>query len=257
MNESKKLFLPEALYEKSTFSSMVEPFSPVSGTAIRFDSKSREIVVDLGDGVMGIIPEEEASIYDFTFPVGHTTPYQISSIIGKNVRAIITGVRKDGYLFLSRERSMFEAWESLQPGAIVDAIVTNVYASGIFVDIGNGIISFVHIYNCSCTRYNNIYNWFKPGDHTFVKIVSKEDNYLVTVTRKEAYLTLEDDSPGVCENDIVAVKISGKVENGYFCEFTPGISGIIDTEKELRESEIVKGVVKKINSKGLKLKLLE
>lgn len=255
---NSKNFLPEALYPIFTLFPNVELLSPVIGKAIRFNNKTREVVVELGLGITGVIPENEVSIYNFTFPAEHTIPYQISTIIGKKIRAIVIGKRSDGTIILSRKRSQIEAWELLEEGMIVDAIVTNINSYGIFIDIGNGLNSFVYIANCSYAHYHNLNLWFKKGYHTFVKIIEKNNESLkINVSRKDAYPTLVTNPSLVYEGDVVSVRISGETSEGYFCEITPGISGIIDTDKEFKEGETTRGFVKEITPKGLKLKCLE
>jgi len=257
----RQTFLPEALYTHSTFSSDLTLFSAVVGTPIRFDLSTRELIVRLDVGLYGIIPEEEITIYDFTYPESSIIPHQISSLIGKRIRAIILGIRKDGNYLLSRKRSMLQAWETLHTDEIVNARIINVVPYGIFVDLGNGINSLVPICNCSYARYRNLLNWFKPGDYTPVKITSKDDDkYFITVSRKDAFPNLNNSPYAVVEGEILTVKISGKMEGlvgGYFCEYTPGIIGIINTYNKYKEGDIVKGFVKRITPKGLKLTLIE
>lgn len=256
-----KAFLPEALYESSISLSEIELFSSVSGIAIRFDSHNREILVSLGNNVFGIIPEDEATIYDFTFPEGKIIPYQIFSIIGKKIRAVVIGIRNDGLVILSRKRSMLQAWNALFEGKIVNALILKIIPTGIFVDLGNGLTSFVHVIDCSNSHYDNLNIWFKVDSCTPVKIIVKsKDNYFILASRKEAFPSYNDAKNLVFKDDIITVRITGRPESlkdGYFCEFTPRIVGIIDTLNTYNEGDLVKGYVKKITQKGLKLNLIE
>lgn len=247
---------PEAHYPKTSFYSyeQFEPNTPVVGTAIRFDSKSREIIVDLGD-FTGIIPESEVCIGNFTYSSFSDIPYQISSIIGKKIRALVKNISDDGTILLSRKDSMMEAWNNISKNIILEAVVTNIVGFGIFIDIGNGIISYINKKDCSSTRYLDINKWFKIKDKILVKIIEKDIvTFRVSCSRKDAYPAIYEDNI-INVGDILTVRIgkSPMLKGGYFCEYTPAISGIMDSEEDFEEGEVIAVQVRQIKDVGLKL----
>ena len=84
------------------------------GIVLRYDKDLGCMFVYLGGGKIGIIPEKEATIYEYTYPHGDTTltPYQISSIVGKKITARIVDI-SSGICVLSRRKVIEEAYEQI------------------------------------------------------------------------------------------------------------------------------------------------
>lgn len=256
MNRKSK---PEALYQRTNIydKEIVLNETSVVGRAFRFDCKNREVLVDLGDSWIGVIPENEVTVYEFKYSEGKDTPHQVASIIGKQVRAIVTGSRNGRVLILSRRLSMLEAWNSLQEMENVSATIINNVGYGIFLDIGNGLITYCSRIDCTDLRISDTKLHFKKGETLKVKILKKGEyaSSWIIGSIKLAYPSLEEAKELINIGDIIAVRIGmNELENGYFCGYSPRISGIIDTEEKLKEGEIVSGYVKKITPIGLKLK---
>ena len=251
---------PEALYKKTNLVEMeIIPFeTAVVGTAIRFDTNRREVVVDLGYGFTGIIPEDEVTVYDFTYPEGKDTPTQITSIIGTQVRAIVTEVISEDTFKMSRKMSMKQAWEMLEENKNVIAYIIRTIELGVFLDIGNGLISYSNRKESTAVLISDARLWFKAGETTWVRILEKgnDETQKITCSIRAAYPSLEEINLKV--EDIIAVRI-GKLEvpGGYFCEVNHHVQGIIDSSKELIEGQMVRGVIKKITEKGIKIRYLE
>lgn len=249
---------PEILYSKSSFTSFrqFKPGTPVIGIATNFDPVTGSVIVDLED-FTGIIPMKEVSIEQFKLNTFTGIPCQIHAILGKKIRAIVTHVSEyTGHIMLSRKQSMLEAWETLQEGMIVDASVVKANKYGLFVDIGNGIISNITKSNCSATMYYDLSKWFKIGEITKVKISSKEPaSYRILSSRKDAFPTLAETKDSISKNVVLTVRV-GKtfdLEDGYFCEYTPGIAGIVDTTEVLSEGTFINAIVKRVSKRGIKL----
>lgn len=252
-------FKPEALYQRTSIegTEIVLYETAVVGRAFRFDCKKREVLVDLGDSWIGVIPENEVTVYKFKYSEGKDTPHQVASIIGKQVRAIVTGSRTGKVLILSRRLSMLEAWDSLQENESVSATITNNVGYGIFLDIGNGLITYNSRIDCSDLRISDTELHYKKEETVKVKILEKGEcaSSWIIGSIKLAYPSMEEAEELINVGDIIAVRIGmNKVERGYFCGVGPRICGIIDSEEEIKEGEIVRGFVKKITPKGLKLK---
>lgn len=256
-------FKPEGFLEVSDLSThKPKSMTPVVGKAIRFDSRTHEVIVEFTNGILGIIPEDEFSIYDFTYSSNCIVPvpHQISSLIGRKVRAFVLGEMENGMFLLSRKRSMLEAWKSIKNGDILQAQIINIIHCGVFIDIGSGITSYVPLTECSATRIFNPKKWFNLGEHIRVQISNKQPLYRIDASIKQAYLTLEEltDLDQIFEGDVIAVKLSQQLPGGYFCEYTPNIVGIVDVfyDSFLSECKTISASVHKITPKGLKLRQL-
>lgn len=254
----KNKFKPESCYQKTNMDELrkITFGTPVVGTAVRFDSTKREVIVNLGYPWTGIIPENEITIYEFTYFEGDgVIPHQIASLIGTKIRAVVTEVIDEYTVRLSRRISMLEIWEEFKEGENYVGAVTNNIGCGVFLDIGNGITSYVKRYEFSLIKTTDTNLWISVGDTVPTKILTIEDGYRITASIKQAY---SDDYDIYKRDDVVAVKIgSTKMEGGYFCEITPAIIGIIDTNKELKEGQMTKAFIKSIDSENKRMKLNE
>jgi len=252
---------PEAFYSETHFYSLEQfkPNTPVVGTAIRFDAKSRQIIVKLGNFI-GIIPENEVYVGNFSYSEYSDIPYQISSIIGKKIRAIVTEITADGFIILSRKQSILEAWDSFEKGMLMDASVTSIQHCGVFFDLGNGFISFMNRTNCSTTRYSDLNQWFKIGDKILVKVTEKDSSlFRVSCSRKDAYPAIYEEN-SVNVGDIIMVKVSSSstLSDGFYAEYTPGIPCIVDSYDKFSEGTVLRVRVKKIKDHiGLKTSLVK
>ena len=252
----KKKIIPEDCYKRTNMFTAedISVGTAVVGQAVRFDVQNRQVVVDLGYPWVGIIPEDEITIYKFTYPIGVNVPKQVTSVIGSQVRAIITDIVDEYTLKLSRKASMLEAWEEIQEGERYLAYAKKNIGSGCFIDIGNGITTLIPKKEISYNRMTDINIWIKKGDTTKIIVLSKEcDGYKIQISRKQAYSNIKDVDRDLNIDDVVTARIGQKTDGGYFCEVTPGITGILDTEYTYKEGDNVTVYIKKIGENGLKL----
>lgn len=236
------------------------------GVVLRYDKELKCLFVDLGMGMIGVIPETEATIYKYTYPYGDAnySPYQISSIVGKKITAKVIGITSGVYI-LSRKESIRETYEQIASKAKenVYARITAMYEYGLFCDIGNGVIGFVPISYCSLCRIEKIESYFSVGDIIKVNIAeikTAEENYRITLSRKDAYKGLLLDPAAPKDGDICTGKICLPVRtaDGYYVEITPAMSGIVDIPNEvphIKEGTPASFYVKRVTEKGLKLEL--
>lgn len=237
------------------------------GIVLRYDKDLGCMFVYLGGGKIGIIPEKEATIYEYTYPHGDTTliPYQISSIVGKKITARVMEI-SSGIYVLSRRKAIKEAYKqlALKANKNVRAQITAIYDYGLFCDIGNGVIGFVPILYCSLCRIQNLKSFFSVGDTIKVKIMeigTSKENYRITLSRKDAFKELAINPAAPKEGDICTGKIGLPVrtDDGYFVEITPTIAGIVDVPYDvphIKEGTQASFYVKKVTEKGLKLDLI-
>lgn len=253
-----KSIKPEAYYKATEIrEEEIIPFvTSVVGTVTRFDIVNRNVIVELGCSWTGIIPENEIGIYDFTYAEGKSVPYQITGIIGRQIRAIVTEIKEGNVLKLSRKISMQQTWEELQEGSEVLACITRNTGKGIFYDIGNGLQSYSSIIECMALRISSTKMWYKTGQYIKVKIIEKgyDPKCHTICSVKYAYPSIDELAKILNIGDIIAVRIGQeRIENGYFCKINPRVCGIINTDEVLHEGDVVKGIVKKITEKGVKL----
>lgn len=253
-------FKPEALYTETDMEKVkIVPFeTAVVGKVESYDANKRKVFVDLGNSWVGIIPEDEITVYELSCAEGKCIPGEISGLIGRQIRAIVTSVDySKNIVILSRRLSMKQAWEAMEEGTILTACITNNVGYGIFLDIGNGIVTYNSRVECAIIRISDTSMWFEIGDIVRVKLISKgsNENSRVKASYKLAYPDMTEADKIICVGDIIPVQIGkGRLTDGYFCQFGPQIKGIIDTYEFLYEGEVVMGIVKKITEKGLKLK---
>ena len=131
--------------------------------------------------------------------------------------------------------------------------VEKVMRYGIFVDIGNGIISMIPNKNLSRSRHYNTKKIYAEGDKLLAKILGYDaKTRLFDVSQKAAYGR---NFPK--EGSIVVVICSTPLEDktGMYVEFDPGNSGIMDfpenmTVKSFRDGERLVVRVNKIVPQG-------
>lgn len=239
-----------------------------TGFVIKYDKELKCLFVYLGNGNIGVMPEDEASIYKYKYPMNDVSlvPYQISTIVGRKIRARIVGIL-DGIYILSRRAEMMESYKYFlsHTDNIITSKIVNIIEKGIFCDIGEGVIGFIPIQEISCCYVNNIRNYYSVGDGIRVKITdikSSDDDYRITLTRKRIYSDIWSSPNAPKEGDILVGRIGCPVieGNGYFVEITPAISGIANVPPEISNiKEGAKAVfyVKRITEKGAKLNLME
>jgi len=236
MNENKKL-MPERFYSLDTNMSIdkiIQAYKlrkPLIGKVILWNSSSKCLEVDLGNGYTGCIPAEYASVYPVLSPDGKITA-AVRSIIGKTIIASVVDIVPNGNMIkviLSRKDKMLEAFEfiSKSVGEEIDCCVSSFSSYGIFVDVGNGINGLIH-YQCLCTsrvkHFSDI--GLKIGDKITAKIISCDDKFHVSLNYKDlfdnlSYILNRDDLIG-------AIILSPLNDSGYFAYLNPNTSAVVD-----------------------------
>jgi len=251
-------FKPEALYERTNLNEIeIIPFeTAVVGTVVKYDPQEKQIIVNLGNSWTGIIPEDEFTVYKFVCSEGNLVPKQITGLIDRQIRAIVTEVKENKVLKLSRILSMMQAWYNMQENTAINAYITKNVGYGIFLDLGNGLVSYNSRSDCVALKKTNTRLWFNVGDTIKVKLLirGKYPGSQIICSHKLLYESIEDDKT-ISVGDIVKVRIETRInEQGFWCQYNPRISGIIDTDQDLQAGQEVKGLVRaKLKDKGLRL----
>ena len=192
------------------------------------------------------LPEMEKNIDD---PL---TPVLRRLNINKKIVAKVINIEDDGTLELSRTEVMKEAFEFLKNnvGNDVEATVETIKSYGAFIDIGYGLTSLLKIQDFSRCRYDNLYSHIKVGDVLpKVRILDFDPQTShFTVSQKDAYHKVQ-----LIPGTIQLVKVGEKLDSsGYFVEYNPSTTGIMDTPNDMYipEGTYAYVYIKRLRSKG-------
>ncbi len=198
-----------------------------------WDRKKRKLKVAVGEFV-GIIPESHLTIY----PIKDESVLhgKVNRLIGTNIACKILRVDKKR-LILSRASSMKEAFEYFKQNPDIDnACVVNIVNDTAFVDIGFGIKGKLGYHHFTYCKYNTLEDAGCQENKVYpMKITgmtSTGETFKLS-HRQAVYLR---DFKAVSElkkGDTIRCRIGEQLEDrsGYFIDFLPNISGIVDTIK--------------------------
>ncbi len=228
----------------------------VEGTAI-LCTPERSLIVKLNN-FTGIIPREEGAI---GIAEGSTREIALLSRVGHPVSAVVTGIREDGVLLLSRRKAQEAAREHLfttvKPGDILPATVTHLEPFGAFVDLGCGLPSMLGIENLSVARIPHPNQRLSVGQEIFV-VVTGVDRSMgrLYLSHKELLGSWQENVQAFAPGMTVPGIIRGLKEYGAFVELTPNLSGLAELKPDLRDGMRVSVYIKSIFPERMKIKLL-
>ena len=198
-----------------------------------WDRKKRKLKVAVGEFV-GIIPESHLTIY----PIKDESVLhgKVNRLIGTNIACKILRVDKKR-LVLSRASSMKEAFEYFKQNPDIDnACVVNIVNDTAFVDIGFGVKGKLGYHHFTYCKYNTLEDAGCQENKIYpMKITgmtSTGETFKLS-HRQAVYLR---DFKAVSElkkGDTIRCRIGEQLEDrsGYFIDYLPNISGIVDTIK--------------------------
>ena len=207
----------------------------LTGYVIRNDKENKELIVVLGDNILGRLPWSEVTIKSLfnNHPEKSAVPGQVAFLAAKNIRVKVTKITEDG-IMLSRKANMLEAWNEIikRPN---DFIYTSAFLNAnskgtmLFYDIGDGLVAACNLYEFTNSRVE-VNDWLSYGDvHELIILKKNLNNYTIEVSRKRA---CKKDYKDFKPLDIVDVKIGKPVKDaenkieGYRVEVTPLVDGI-------------------------------
>lgn len=138
-----------------------------------------------------------------------------------------------GRFLLSHKRYSENCKEKISIGQIYEATVAAVCNFGVFCDIEEDVRILVPVKEFSVTRFYILEKIVKPGTKFPVVIIEKKKqengNTFIYASRVKV---VTKNSPNI--GDIIAVTLGNLVskKDGFFCEVTPDISGVIDINIE-------------------------
>lgn len=172
---------------------------------------------------------------------------EIYSVVGKLIVARVVS-KKGNSLILERKSVVEDSITYLVQHLSynVEATVQKIVDFGLFVDIGNGISTLVHLKKLSKNRifsYNQLNKLFKVGDTIKVKLLEYDPQTLqFKVSRKEAYVKLEEkDLPKNSCFVAICYGYVNKSKNGIFIEYDPNNVGILDIPDDCPPEEFYLG----------------
>lgn len=215
-----------------------ESKEPVIGKVVMWHSTSNFFEVDLGNGLHGILPLSNSSIYPSLSSEGKLSA-ALRYIMGKHIAVIITSVNNANstspIITLSRKELMLNAFNSISNsiGKEVECCVTSFSTFGVFVDVGNGISGLIYYKQLCLPRVESFSDvGISIGDKITATILDvDEKNFHVNLNYKDQFenlvTTLE-------EGDLIIVKaLKPHNDDAYFVFANANTSALMDTPPNL------------------------
>ena len=194
------------------------------------------LILDLG--VRGFLP---ASLVDIR------RVQDLDEFLGKELECKVIELNRSRNNVVLSRRAVIEderrevrqkILDELQPGAVVEGIISNIVDFGAFVDL-EGIDGLIHISELSWTHVNHPSEVLAIGDRVEVKVLDIDrDRQRISLGLKQ---TQADPWQSVVEayqvGDVVAGKVTKVVTFGAFVEIHAGVEGLVHIS-ELAEHHV-------------------
>ena len=220
---------------------------------IKWDSVQESLIGKSKEGKTVIIPKEQMAIY---------RPNDLKRILEEGTYCI--PIKEDGNEVIASRKECIEAdYREMTLGAKYEFTIKGIAPWGLFVKREKDeLICLIHSREISRAKMDKLTYFFKPGDKIIGKVIKKE-NGRICVSHKRCFLTLLDFLYKFNGDDLVEVMLTKKInKHAYFCEYTPGIPGIIRAEKEIvkkwQPGKVVYGkIISVIPQKGLSIDYID
>ncbi|MGN1348525.1 MAG: S1 RNA-binding domain-containing protein [Acutalibacteraceae bacterium] len=222
--------------------------------------KQHNLHVDLGV-MKGIIPREEGAI---GIDDGTVRDIAVISRVNKPVMFRITDFVTDENgtvtALLSRkqvqEDCMREYISHLQPGDVIDAVVTHMESFGVFADIGAGISALMPIDSISVSRIPHPSVRFSAGDKIKAVVKFIDESMRVTLSFKELLGTWEQNAAEFSAGETVPGIIRSVEKYGIFVELKPNLAGLAEYVPDVKAGQHASVYVKSLIPERMKIKLI-
>ena len=222
--------------------------------------KQHNLHVDLGV-MKGIIPREEGAI---GIDDGTVRDIAVISRVNKPVMFRITDFVTDENgtvtALLSRkqvqEDCMREYISHLQPGDVIDAVVTHMESFGVFADIGAGISALMPIDSISVSRIPHPSVRFSAGDKIKAVVKFIDEGMRVTLSFKELLGTWEQNAAEFSAGETVPGIIRSVEKYGIFVELKPNLAGLAEYVPDVKAGQHASVYVKSLIPERMKIKLI-
>ncbi len=228
----------------------------VEGIAILCDAE-HNLTVNFGN-FTGVIPHSEAAL---GIDNGKTREIAIISRVGRPVSCMVTEIKSDGTVILSRKKAQQKAlsnfFDTMLPGDIIPATVTHLESFGAFCDIGCGNISLLGIETLSISRIAHPSDRFSEGDDIFAVISSLDsENKRVFLSHRELLGTWDENIKNFSSGETVRGTVRGVEEYGIFVELAPNLSGLAEFRDDVSVGDSISVFIKNIIPEKMKIKLV-
>ncbi len=222
--------------------------------------KAHDLHVDLG-ALRGIIPRAEGAL---GLDDGSVRDIAVISRVGKPVAFCITGfsVDEDGrpLALLSRktvqQACLREYIARLQPGDIIDAVVTHLEPFGVFCDIGAGISALMPIDTISVSRIPHPAARFLPGQRIKAVVKSLDETGRITLSYKELLGTWEENAAFFKPGETVPGIVRSVERYGIFVELRPNLAGLAEYVPGVTAGQQASVYIKNLIPERMKIKLI-
>lgn len=221
---------------------------------------SHNLIVELGDGIRGIIPREEGAL---GIKSGETRDIAIISRVNKPVCFMVTGFDTiDGQVrpLLSRSMAQLrcrnEYHSKLRCGDVIPARVTHLEGFGGFVDIGCGISSMIPIDAISVSRISHPSDRFYVGQNLRAVVREIEPSGRIHLTHKELLGTWEQNAERFANGETVAGIVRSVEAYGVFIELAPNLAGLAEPRSQIAPSQHASVYIKSLIPQKMKIKLV-
>ncbi len=223
-------------------------------------SGEHDLTVELGSGIVGIIPREEGAI---GIAEGEVRDIALISRVNKPVCFTVTDIiQRDGRVtaMLSRREAqqicMREYISQLEAGDIISARVTHLESFGAFCDIGCGIIALMPIDAISVSRISHPRDRFYPADDIYAVVRSVDDKGRISLSHRELLGTWEQNADRFSQGQTVSGIIRTVEDYGVFVELTPNLAGLAELREGVAPGQHASVYIKSIIPEKMKIKLI-
>ena len=222
--------------------------------------KEHNLHVDLGV-MKGIIPRDEGAL---GIDDGSVRDIAIISRVNKPVMFKIVDFKTDAsgntYAVLSRrevqQECMDEYISGLEPGAVIDAVVTHMENFGVFADIGAGISALMPIDSISISRIPHPSARFTPGQKIKAVVKCVDEMGRVTLSYKELLGTWEENASFFKPGETVPGIVRSVERYGIFVELKPNLAGLAEYVPGVEPGQHASVYIKNLIPERMKIKLI-
>lgn len=217
----------------------------------------------IGNKIKAILPREEAS--SIVEEDGLVDTKHIINKAGKRIEVCIKDIIKDAddsslviaskkILELKVRRWMYM---HLKPSMKLKGIVRGLTEYAAFIDVGGGVTGMLKVSDISDIKINHASDILKLGQRIEVTVKKYDrDTGKIDLSYKEKFGTFEENIKELKEGDIVEGVVRTRTRTGIFVELKPNLSGIADHVSGIEYGQKVLVSIKKINIEKKKIKLV-
>lgn len=231
----------------------------LQATALAFDAQ-RQLRFRIGS-FQGIMPFEQCAEGADT---GAVRDIAVLTRVGRATCFVILGIQQnqkgEQQLLLSRAQAQRRCREGylnqLQPGDIVEAVVTHVEPFGAFCDVGCGINALLPIDCLSVSRISSPLDRVTVGQHIYCAIKNRDAQGRFVLTLRELLGTWEENAANFTIGETVVGIVRSVESYGTFIELAPNLAGLAESCPSLVPGQPVSVYIKNILSDKMKIKLV-